>query len=187
MHKLQKTHPLGELEYSNDNSDVVITICEIPALVNLFAKKEQDNAVMKKLGFNTGPGQVAETGPLKALPLAPNQWVLVSKKDTAAVFARKISEKIEGIGYVSEQSESRVCIRISGPKAHELMSRGCRLDLHPSAVSAGYCAQTTMAQIGVLLHVVDDQTYELYIYSGFARSFWHWITETARQFGSRPQ
>lgn len=185
MSDLQKIHPLGEVEICNEGSrelGVTIATCEVPALVNLFAKKGQDNTVMKKLGFNTGPNQAVETAAFKALPLAPNQWILVSEKDTGPAFAEKISNKIKGLGYVSEQSESRVCIKVSGPNARELMSRGCHLDLHPSVISNGYCAQTTMAQVGVLLHVVDDQNYELYVYSGFARSFWHWINDTAGQF-----
>lgn len=186
MDELMKIHPLGvrkTLTVDAKNPDVTLSICDIPALVNVFAKRGQETAVMKKLGFETIPSQVANTSAFKALPISPGQWILISKKDAGSLFAGKISKEIKSVGYVSEQSESRICIRISGPKARELMSRGCQLDLHPSIVSKGYCAQTTMAQVGVLLHVVDDEPiYDLYVYSGFARSFWHWLTETAQQF-----
>jgi len=70
-----------------------------------------------------------------------------------------------------------------GALARDLMARGCRLDLHASVARKGFCAQTQMAQVGVLIHQVSDApAYDLYVYSGFARSFWHWLTETAAQF-----
>lgn len=185
MLEIKNTHPLGNIENASPEiSGVTLEVKTIPALVQLFAKKGQGSALEKKLKLATVSGYVSQTPEFTAFPFAPDQWILVSKKDTGSAFADQISKSIASIGYVSEQSESRVCIRISGPKAIELMSRGCQLDLHPNVASAGYCAQTTMAQIGVLLHVVDDEPiYELYIYSGFARSFWHWLTETAQQFG----
>lgn len=187
MLELKSTHPLGDLDDLKNNvsgeSEVTLAVTKIPALVQLFAKKGQEDALAKKLKIAMVARQASDVSGFTALPLAPNQWILVSKKKVGPAFADEISKKIGNLGYVSEQSESRIRIRISGQKARELMSRGCRLDLHSSVVSKGYCAQTVMAQIGVLLHIVEDEpVYELYVYSGFARSFWHWLTETAQQF-----
>lgn len=187
MLELKSTHPLGDLDDLKCNvfgeSEVTLAVTKIPALVQLFAKKGQEDALAKKLKIATAPGWASDTAQFTALPIAPNQWILVSNKVMGPAFADEISSKIGSLGYVSEQSESRARIRISGCKARELMSRGCRLDLHSSVVSKGFCAQTVMAQIGVLLHIVEDEpVYELYVYSGFARSFWHWLTETAQQF-----
>ena len=66
----------------------------------------------------------------------------------------------------------------------DVMAKGCRLELHPRAAGAGFCAQTPMAQVGVLLHQVDDApVYDLLVYSGFARAFWHWLSGAAAEFG----
>ena len=117
-----------------------------------------------------------------ALPLSPGQWLAVFHDKNGLDMDSLVSE-LADIGYASQQSDSRVCIRVSGANARDLMTRGCRLDLHPDATGEGFCAQSQMAQIGVLLHQISDEpTYDLYVYSGFARSFWHWLTETAEQF-----
>ncbi len=164
-------------------SGVSIEIASRLALLQLFAKKGKGRELEKLLGIGTSAGKAAVAEGFVALPLAPEQWMLVAKDSADGSFHKTIAAKIAGIGYVSEQSDSRVCFRISGKHARNLMSRGCRLDLHPDVVSPGFCAQTTMAQIGVLLHQLDDNPdYDLYVYSGFARSFMDWLEHTAAQF-----
>lgn len=182
------SHPLDHVmstdKISSDNADLSISVRKLPALIQLFAKKEHEAELCKKLNFQTSAGMGADTDRFTALPIAPRQWILISKDAKALDFSRMIAQEIIEHGYVSEQSDSRVCIRISGKYAREFLSRGCRLDLHPSVASPGFCAQTPIAQIGVLLHQVDAfPTYDLYLYSGFARSFWHWLGDTAKQFG----
>ena len=188
MSELTTSHPLNHVtsshKTSNDNADLCISVRKLPALIQLFAKKDCEAELCKKLNFQTSAGMGAETDRFTALPIAPSQWILVSKDEKASDFSRSIAQEIIEHGYVSEQSDSRVCIRISGKYARDFLSRGCRLDLHPSVASPGFCAQTPIAQISVLLHQVDAlPTYDLYLYSGFARSFWHWLSDTAKQFG----
>ncbi|MEP3196839.1 MAG: sarcosine oxidase subunit gamma family protein [Lentilitoribacter sp.] len=188
MSELTTSHPLDHVtsthKISNDDAELCISVRKLPALIQLFAKKEHEAELFKKLNFQTIAGKGAETDRFTALPIAPRQWILISKDEKALDFSRSIAQEIGKHGYVSEQSDSRVCIRISGKYARELLSRGCRLDLHPSVASPGFCAQTPIAQIGVLLHQVDAlPTYDFYIYSGFAHSFWHWLDDTAKQFG----
>lgn len=181
-HPLDHVTPLHRI--SNDNADLSISVRKLPALIQLFAKKEHEAELCKKLNFQTSAGMGAETDRFTALPIAPRQWILVSKDEKALDFSRSIAHEIIEHGYVSEQSDSRVCIRISGKYARDLLSRGCRLDLHPSVALPGFCAQTPIAQISVLLHQVDAlPIYDLYLYTGFAHSFWHWLNHTATQFG----
>ena len=163
--------------------DLDIEIIDELALLQLFAKKGKGQELAKLLNIDTSAGKAATGKGFVALPLAPEQWMLVANGGADGSFHQLIAEKIAGTGYVSEQSGSRVCFRISGKYARDLMSRGCRIDLHRDAVSPGFCAQTNMAQIGVLLHQLDDgPAYDLYVYSGFARSFRDWLRGTALQF-----
>jgi len=188
MVAFSSTHPLGDVTSQNHESDGAnnVTLCvrDHLAMVQVFARNGKVTNVATKLGIGHEPGLAHETGAFSALPIAPGQWMLVSKEDADTDFGETIAGKLKGIGYVSEQSDSRVCIRVSGANARDVMTRGCRLDLHPKTVTKGFCAQTPIAQVGVLLHLVDDApVYDLYIYSGFARSFWDWLTHTAGQFG----
>ena len=181
MADFEPTHPLGN-DTSLSNGGVEITAEPVAWMVQLFASNGKGAAVEKALGISGKPGQASKTRNFTALPVSPDQWMLVAPQKTTTTTASLI-KKIGKNGYVSEQSDSRVRFHISGPHARDLMARGCRLDLHDDLTGKGFCAQTSMAQVGVLLHQTEDHAeYDLYVYSGFARSFWHWLKETAAQF-----
>ena len=187
MAKFSAIHALGDKETlarSEKDAPIRIELVEFGSLVQLFAKKGKEAAVMKKLGFETEAGKGMSAKGITYLPMAPNQWLGVADKKKSPAFGEELAKTIAGIGHVSEQSASRIRIRISGENARDLMARGCRLDLHPSQAGAGFTAQTVMAQVGVTIYQKSNKPeYDLYVYSGFARSFWHWLTHTAEQFG----
>ncbi len=175
-------HPLGD-ENGLENAGISLKIVPVLMMAQLFLVKNKADSLAKKLNIRTDSGISTQAKDFTALPLAPGQWMIVSHETSAPDLA-ELKKRIGKLGYVSQQTDARICIRVSGPNARDLMSRGCRLDLHPAVAGAGFCAQTPMAQIGVLLHQFDDApTYDLYVYSGFARSFWHWLETTAAQFG----
>ncbi|MEW7009072.1 sarcosine oxidase subunit gamma [Lentilitoribacter sp. EG35] len=186
MSELKPAHSLGDIKtlgIKGTTASVNIAVRPVSALVQLFAKKSNEKQLMKKVGFATQSGSADIKGDFTALPVAPNQWILSSQSKSGPKFGDELSDQVQGIGYVSEQSDSRVCFRITGLDARTLLSRGCRLDLHPSVTGAGFCAQTQMAGCGVLLHqVTDEPVYDLYVYSGFARFFWNWLSQCAKQF-----
>ena len=154
------------------------------AVVQLFARNGKNPKVCKRLAIGGEPGRATIHDEFTALPLSPGQWLLLSDESAHdGGLAAYIAGRIETRGYVSEQSDSRVCIRLSGAMARRVMAKGCRLDLHPGIVGPGFCAQTVMAQVGVVLYQVDElPTYDLLVYSGFARSFWDWIRDAAVEF-----
>ncbi len=184
MADLQATAPLGKThEFAADGGGVTLTVRSGFAMVQLFAKTGKAGDLARKMGIVSDPGKATVTNSFTAVPLSPGQWMLVAEDSYGVAFAPDIAKKVAGLGHVSEQSDARVGIRVAGPNARDLMARGCRLDLHESVAKKGFCAQTQMAQIGVLIHQVSDApVYDLYVNAGFARSFWHWLTETAAQF-----
>jgi len=191
MADFPKNHPLGDLEaligqHSHAGpgpAAITIYIRPLPVCAQLFASKGNESKLASKLKLKSTPGLATDTKSFTALPLSPGQWMLMGKAKSPD-FAREMAKKTKGLGYISQQADSRICLRVSGPMARQLMARGCRLDLHASNTGAGFCAQTNMAQIGVIIHQLDDHpTYDLYLYSGFARSFFHWLSHTAEQFG----
>ncbi len=180
--------PLGDFEPftrgAGDGVGVNLSVQPARAMVQLFARNGKADDVAKNLKLEARPGQATICKNFVTFPLSSGQWLLVSNADDPEKFAPAIEKKISGIGYISEQSDARICIRVSGLKARDLMSRGCRLDLHESVISKGFCAQTQMAQVGVLIHQVDDAPiYDLYVYAGFAKPFWQWLIDISSQFG----
>lgn len=193
MAEFHPVHPLGDLDQliaDHSSSDaasagITLTVRADVSCAQLFASNGRHDDLAKTLKIGVSPAQVSQLDNLSVFPIAPGQW-MISGSAPADAMVSDLRNKVDGLGYVSQQGDSRVCIRVSGPAARDLMARGCRLDLHESVAGAGFCAQTNMAQIGVLVHQIDDAPcYDLYVYSGFSRSFFDWLTHTAAQFGMR--
>jgi len=154
------------------------------AIAQVFAKKGKTAAVAKKLGISAEPCIATVLKDYTALPLSPGQWMLFANSGADGSFQRLLEKQLGKNGYVSEQSHSRTVIRIRGDKCLDVLAKECRLDLHPSVASAGFCAQTTMAGVGVMLHKLDDgPTFDLVVFAGFADSFWHWIVQASAEYG----
>ena len=154
------------------------------ALGQLFARRGRQAELARLLGLPLAPGRSAAGDGHLALPLAPGQWMLLAEGGADGAFCRAIAGRIGELGCISEQSHARAVLRVSGARARDLLGKGCRLDLHPRVMRPGACAATVMAQVGVLLHQVDEVPgYDLLVPSGLARSFWEWLEESAAEFG----
>lgn len=111
----------------------------------------------------------------------PEQWLAVSA-DRAV--AGRLAGELEGLAAVSDQSDARAVLRLSGPKAREALAKGCPLDLHPRAFRPGDTALTAIAHVGVQLWQVDDApTFDLLVARSMAASFWRWLFASSREFG----
>jgi heterotetrameric sarcosine oxidase gamma subunit len=111
--------------------------------------------------------------------LGPDAWLLVSGQ------AGKINETLPiNRGFLTDVSHGRAAFRISGPRTRDLLAKGCSLDLHPRAFQAGQCAQTSLAHVGVLLHLCGDGgEFDLYCARSYAAHLWHWLAEAASEYG----
>ena len=85
---------------------------------------------------------------------------------------------------LTELGDSRCCITLAGPRARDLLVKGCPLDLHPRAFGAGRCAQSLIAKAGVTLYQVSDEpAYQIYVLRSFAEYLWLWLEDGAREYG----
>lgn len=185
--KFRIVAPLDRSGFSvsgSENARLRFTDRRSLALGQLFARSGRQKSLVTLLGLPVVPGRSKANEEFLALPLAPGQWLLLADKGADGSFCRDIRERIGELGYVSEQSHSRVVIRVSGEQSRDLLAKGCRLDLHPKVMRPESCATTVIAQVGVLVHQVDDvPSYDLLVLSGFARCFWEWLEEAALEFG----
>ena len=112
---------------------------------------------------------------------APGQWLAVapSLRDL-----RDLSEALRGVASVTDQSDSRALVRISGAQARAMLAKGVAIDLHPRAFGPGRAAVTSIAHIGVQLWQRDaGPTYDITVARSFAGSFWRWLEHAAAEFG----
>jgi sarcosine oxidase subunit gamma len=156
------------------------------ALVEVLARRGQDEAVAAALGVDPAPGLASRTPVGTALWLAPGAWMVVAEGLEHGELYRSLLDRFRDRAAVVDQSHGRAVLRLAGPRARDVLVKGCRLDLHPRAFTPGMCAQTVIAQIGVLLHQRDEiPTYDLYVLAGYAVDFLEWLTSSAAEFGYR--
>ncbi|MGG5819968.1 sarcosine oxidase subunit gamma [Falsiroseomonas sp. HW251] len=131
--------------------------------------------VSARRGVDLGlrPGRAAPFGDGLALCFA---------LDTAIVVGARPDLPPERAAAV-DQSGGLAMLRLAGPAAAEVLSRGCRLDLHPAAFPPGSVARTPIAQVAVILYRAEATTFDILVPATFAHSFEHFLLAAAAPFG----
>jgi heterotetrameric sarcosine oxidase gamma subunit len=156
------------------------------SLVQVIARRGQEQLVADRLGLDPAPGRASAIPAGTALGLAPGAWMIVAADQGDGALCQSLSERLQDVAAVIDQSHGRTVLRLTGGRARDVLAKGCRLDPHPRVLQSGMCAQTAIAQVGVLLHQIDDRpTYDLYVFAGYARDFLDWLTASAAEFGYR--
>lgn len=116
----------------------------------------------------------------------PDQWLL--RASTRADFCGLL-EALSPHAAVSDQSDARAAMRLSGPHVRDVLAKGVMLDLHPAAFAVGDTALTSIAYIGVHLwrptDGPDGSVFEIMVARSMVGSFWSWFAASAAEFGCR--
>jgi len=116
----------------------------------------------------------------------PEQWLL--RATTRDGFSGLL-EALSAQAAVSDQSDARAALRLSGAHVRDVLAKGVMLDLHPAAFAVGDTALTSIAHIGVHLWRLDDgpdgSVFEIMVARSMVGSFWSWFAASAAEFGCR--
>jgi sarcosine oxidase subunit gamma len=117
------------------------------------------------------------------LALAPGRLLVESRDPRLAV---QLAEQIgPGLGAVTDLGHARIAIRISGSKAAWVLAKGLALDLDSAAFPPLKVALSAIHEVGVVVRRLSADSFDLYVYRGFALSFWDCLTEAAAETGYR--
>jgi len=116
----------------------------------------------------------------------PDQWLLrAATRDGFTNFLEALSAQAA----VSDQSDARAAVRLSGPHVRDVLAKGVMLDLHPSTFAVSDVALTSIAHIGVHLWRLTDgpdgSVFEIMVTRSMVGSFWSWFAASAAEFGCR--
>lgn len=128
------------------------------------------------------PGQVSVTDKYRCLWLTPNEWLFVVPPATEARLINKLTARLNERALITDISDSRVLIVISGDSAHTLLAKGSALDWHPAKFIVGQCAVTRFAGIAAMVHRLSEQDYELFVERSYAVYCWDWLVDAAGEF-----
>ncbi len=191
MVDLTRRFPLDGVARPGTNPDgitpgLTLTVRNGVAHVLVLARNGRAHEVAAALGVGTDPGRAGVGAGWVACPTAPGAWAVTATWGDDGALGSALRRRLGDGAHVSEQSHGRQTVRIAGPAARELMTRLCRLDLHPRTAPAGFCAQTPVAGIACLIHLLDPTpALDLVVAAGYAEAFWHRLTESAAPFGYR--
>jgi len=130
-------------------------------------------------------GGTARSDALTALWLGPASWLLLAG-DASSLndFAAMREAFNDAGGALFDVSASRVGWTLSGPRAADVLAKGCPLDVHPRAFAAGTCAQSVYGHINVLVvRHRDAPAFTLLVARSFGREMWHSLCAASAQYG----
>ena len=142
-------------------------------------------AVKASYGVDLPDGSTVVHGPeVSFCGYGPGQWLAVSESLGNEALAGDLAQKLKGLASISDQSGGRTVLRISGPRARDVLAKGLPLDLDPRSFPLGSAATSTVSLMGVQLWQTDDtRSYDIAVFRSVSASFWRWLTASAAEFG----
>lgn len=167
-----------------------VTIVEVTGLTiaSVAARRGQAAETSAKIqalfGFELPAAlKRASSGDVSAVWSAPDQWLVQFATGGRARVA-ELAEALRGLASVTDQTDSRAVLEVSGPRVREMLAKGVMVDLHPSVFQPGDTAVTLVAHIGAQITMLGAApSYQLMIPRSFCLSFWDWLIESAEEYG----
>lgn len=175
-----------------DAAGVTITERRELALCSVMARRNASGLLAERVRETFGmalPLSPATTGPgaVEFIWAGPHQWLALSERHDANELERLLRTSLGSAASLTDQSEGRTVLRISGPRTREALAKGVHIDLHPRVFRPGDVAMTSIAHINVHLWQVDETpTYDVATFRSFGIAFWDWLMAASVEFNARP-
>jgi sarcosine oxidase subunit gamma len=133
----------------------------------------------------TKANTTARNDTLTALWLGPRSWLLLAGGASSLTdFADKRDVINRHRGALFDVSASRIALSLAGPRAADVLAKGCPLDFRPRAFASGACAQSVYGHVNVLIEKRDEiPTFVLMVARSFARDAERALSVVALQYG----
>ena len=111
-------------------------------LATVAARKGQAAALKQAVAGGYGvelpdSSRVAHGSTVSFIGYGPGQWLAVSETLGNDTLARDLAQRLKGLASISDQSGGRTVLRISGPRARDVLAKGLPIDLDPRAFPSG--------------------------------------------------
>jgi heterotetrameric sarcosine oxidase gamma subunit len=160
-------------------------------LVQVMARRGQWSAVAQACAEGYGkaapakPQAVSAEGALLVWS-GPDQFLVLSRRGEGSATERA-RLAFAGMASLSEQSDGRSLLRISGARARDMLAKVCSLDLHPAVFPVGTAVATSIDHTSVNLWRGEDSSgeavFHLLVFATFAESLWHTLLDSGAEYG----
>jgi sarcosine oxidase, subunit gamma len=189
---LTATSPLQGYSEKFAHLALTVTLREEPfvAMVDLWSDPEGPAASQASgilgLDLPTTPSTYVSNDTLTVIWMGPQEWLITAATRSAAELEAQLRAAVgEHGGAAIDVSAQRTTLRLSGPDARDLLTKGCSLDLHPKVFTKGTAAQSMLGLAAVVLIALDDAgtDYRILVRASFARYLADWLIDAAEEFG----
>lgn len=162
-------------------------------LVLIFARRGKWAATAKAIKAHFGVA--APTAPkavagkdMTIIWSGPDQVMALSPRQGTTLPLDRLHDTFEGIASLSDQSDGRALIRISGPDVRKTLAKVSSLDFHNDVFPVRTAASTSVDHTTVNLWRSADAAdgspvFNLLVFSSFAGSLWHTILDSSAEYG----
>ena len=162
-------------------------VTDIVEIAALRARAGELESIARGLGLRLpGFGRAAVAADRLALCVRPERWLILSAPASPGASAALWQAACAGVGAALDLSAGLAVLHLAGPAAREVLARGCRLDLDPSAFPVRAAAATVMAQLSVTLAALPSGLL-LLTPASTAWDMREWLACTAKPFGLTPR
>ena len=139
-------------------------------------------AIERSVGIVPEKAQVAVTkDDTVVMPSGPGRWLIDAELEN---LEEKLRNAINAkIGTVTGLTHARVVVSISGEKASWVLASGIAVDFDLAAFPVGDVRLAHHHEIGLTIHRTGEESFDLYVFTSFARAFWNWITRASAEVG----
>lgn len=164
----------------------IVSVEPAQAMVSLRAP----SAVAADIDLPLRPNTWTATDRGRIVWLGPDEW-LASEPALSPRTGLDLETSLRAAvspygGTAVEVSAQRLVLRLSGPHARAVLAKGCSIDVHPRSFGPGACAQTTLAQAGVVLLSLGStgDEFAVVVRSSFAGYLTDWLVDATLEFRS---
>lgn len=163
-----------------------VLLRELPAAAMLDLRFEPAdaavlNAVQNALALTLPltPGKSAAGANRVAWWLGPDQWLIVMPSGAES----SLMHTLNGSASAVDVSDLRAEFELAGPRAIDVLRKGCAIDLHPRAFGPGDCALTTLSRVRIALRQTDERPgYRVLVERSVAPYLWDWLIDAMMEF-----
>jgi sarcosine oxidase subunit gamma len=159
------------------------------ALALLRARKGAEDACRDALSSAFGlalptAGHTASAGSMTAVWVEPGSWLIMAARAGEGELVRRLASCCGAEAAVVDQTYGKSVLHVSGECARDVLSKGCRIDLHPRVFGPRRAVTTQISHIGCTVVRADEaSSFDLIVPSTFAQAFFEWLTVSAAEYG----
>jgi sarcosine oxidase, subunit gamma len=134
------------------------------------------------LDLPKAPRTSTSWGDTKALWLSPDQWLILCPGDKAQALTEQLSAALKSVHSLAVNvSDMRAVIRVEGEHARTTVMKGTSIDLTHGDYPTGTIRRMKFAEVGALLHIVEENVIDVYVFRSYADYAWEFFLKAARK------